>query len=359
MAKSRHGFSIIEMLLVIAIIMILISLLLPSLNQTRRAGRLAVCTSNMHQIYLAKGHRKVDVQMRSIPDALGADAWPEELAPFVDGDSRVYMCPEDDEGGGSVKLADDWWAGRGPRGSEDPATIGSWYDMSGGPFHKKISQTQWQELTSKYGDRVDGRWGPYWRNDYTGFVDDGSGSFYLMVEDAGFPGAPGGDQDFNDVVVRIERQDNGDFHGSARQATASTFWAMLGPDRENVFRDNGHNGAMHYADINNWFGPHVMEGVTLASYGLNKNVNEVDIAPDKVLWIDYEKVSVNPDAVNGDDWNNYIDDYGEHTFARHLNHRFNVMFADGSISQEDTSGFDPAYQENREEYWEPGLPPTP
>ena len=47
--KSR-GFSLIELLVVVAIIAVLAALLLPSLRAAREAARRAVCLSNLHQI---------------------------------------------------------------------------------------------------------------------------------------------------------------------------------------------------------------------------------------------------------------------------------------------------------------------
>ena len=48
---SKHNkFSLIEILVVVAIIAILTSLLLPALGQARKKSKLAVCTSNIKQI---------------------------------------------------------------------------------------------------------------------------------------------------------------------------------------------------------------------------------------------------------------------------------------------------------------------
>jgi prepilin-type N-terminal cleavage/methylation domain-containing protein/prepilin-type processing-associated H-X9-DG protein len=49
----RRGFTLIEILVVVAIIALLISILIPSLARARANARRAVCTSNVHQIVIA------------------------------------------------------------------------------------------------------------------------------------------------------------------------------------------------------------------------------------------------------------------------------------------------------------------
>ncbi len=50
---TRQGFTLIEVLVVVAIIALLIAILLPSLAASREQGRRAVCLSNLHQLGVA------------------------------------------------------------------------------------------------------------------------------------------------------------------------------------------------------------------------------------------------------------------------------------------------------------------
>jgi prepilin-type N-terminal cleavage/methylation domain-containing protein len=47
---SRRGFTLIEVLVVVAIIALLVAILLPSLARARKQARRAVCASNLHQV---------------------------------------------------------------------------------------------------------------------------------------------------------------------------------------------------------------------------------------------------------------------------------------------------------------------
>ena len=50
MKRPQHGFTLVELLVVITIIGMLVGLLLPAVNMAREAGRRTTCMNNLHQL---------------------------------------------------------------------------------------------------------------------------------------------------------------------------------------------------------------------------------------------------------------------------------------------------------------------
>ena len=79
----RHGFTLVELLVVILIISILIALLLPALASATRLGRQTVCLSNLEQIGVAE-NMYADTNSGTLP-AVGwtYNDWIEFLVPYL------------------------------------------------------------------------------------------------------------------------------------------------------------------------------------------------------------------------------------------------------------------------------------
>lgn len=68
-ARCPNGFTLLELLIVVAIIAILLSVLLPSVQAARRQARAAVCASNLRQLAIANNAYATDHAGRYCPGA--------------------------------------------------------------------------------------------------------------------------------------------------------------------------------------------------------------------------------------------------------------------------------------------------
>jgi prepilin-type N-terminal cleavage/methylation domain-containing protein len=94
----RSGFSLIELLVVGAIILILVALLFPVLSKARARGRQASCTNNLKQIGLAIAMYKQDYNNADVP-------WISHLYPQYLSTSHVLRCPGDLNPAGTLATA--------------------------------------------------------------------------------------------------------------------------------------------------------------------------------------------------------------------------------------------------------------
>ncbi|MBP7274764.1 MAG: type II secretion system protein [Kiritimatiellae bacterium] len=99
-SNARHGFTLVELLVVMVIIGILISLLLPAIASAQRRAQTQSCSSNLHQMQLAlltyaSEHTFV------LPANDAQSKWFEKISPHLGkkattsqaGIGRIFRCP--------------------------------------------------------------------------------------------------------------------------------------------------------------------------------------------------------------------------------------------------------------------------
>lgn len=91
--SQRGGFSLIEMLVVLAILFILFGIVLSAVQTVRAAGRRTVCLNNLHQIGVASLHQRT-----TTPGSFSTSAWKSTLLPYLEGVNKVFNCPDDKDG---------------------------------------------------------------------------------------------------------------------------------------------------------------------------------------------------------------------------------------------------------------------
>ena len=91
----RRAFTLIELLVVISIIVLLISLLLPTLAQARAAANVTLCLGNQRQLSLAMMSYAMDHDGSVPPGRVAAvtTLWTYTLLPWINRDRDLYFCP--------------------------------------------------------------------------------------------------------------------------------------------------------------------------------------------------------------------------------------------------------------------------
>ena len=100
---KRHGFTLTEMLVIMAIVLILIALLLPGIEAARNAMGLAVCTDNLRKIYFGfmtfvEDHGAFPAVQGVVvpPDSHNSfQGWPRLIAPYLNNEKNIFQCPGD------------------------------------------------------------------------------------------------------------------------------------------------------------------------------------------------------------------------------------------------------------------------
>lgn len=91
--KTRNAFSLIELLVVTAIIALLAGLLLPALSRSKESSRRVACVSQLRQLHLALT-LFADDNEGTYPARSTAQPWPSHLANYFK-NPRVLFCPSD------------------------------------------------------------------------------------------------------------------------------------------------------------------------------------------------------------------------------------------------------------------------
>lgn len=98
-ARKRNAFTLVEMLIVVAIIGILVALVSGAVFQSQGDARLTVCAGQMGNIGKAfQVAQSNKVRLTTSSSAGTTKTWAELLIPFVDEEVDVFICPTDVNG---------------------------------------------------------------------------------------------------------------------------------------------------------------------------------------------------------------------------------------------------------------------
>ena len=104
-ADMRPGFTLVELLVVMAIVAILAAILLPAIFQVNETVRRTNCLNNLHQFGIAMC-QFTDIHGGHFPwtyHAGNTESWVDTLAPFLENINEMRLCPDDPLGEARVQ----------------------------------------------------------------------------------------------------------------------------------------------------------------------------------------------------------------------------------------------------------------
>ena len=389
----RRAFTLVELMVVMAIIGILVALLIPAIQSASASVGQARCAENLHRLWQAVSMRAADEAAHPNKRMLRATAWPAQVLPYLESGSQFMVCPAGGEsmsedgasaGGQSTSFTD------GAASSGTAGGTGSGNDWSNYAQLSDLADVKTESgTTSWFVPLEEGRWCLKLSDDQyaaarsAGFLPGGANlrdkfdtayqpganrhSYWLCIEDHG------GDDDFKDVMIHVTENKDGSFgldvsagqHGHRNSlvnkpegvelmfvpSPCASFHLTVKPsDSPNaVGSGGGIEVAPQYSSIQ--ADDPVQGGVVSTSYAMNAYYPQMTRKAGKILLVDYIKYL----AYVNDDWAGEKMDpeqTGAPLFARHGG-RMNVLYSDGSVAAENPQDIDPVTPKNEWALWDP------
>ena len=305
--SGRSAFTLIELMVVIAIIALLVALMAPAINGVLGKAKAATCGSNLRRIGEA-----VTLCSDSDPSGgkvrLNAGRWPVQLAEFAES-AEIFTCPEEEEGGAT--------APESPPLSDlvciNIPNTGVDLEFIEGPFSVKLSDEQFQAIT---------------------FIDNRAVTLpgsYVPGSDPTvcwwvFEDAPYGRWVYDfEVGVRVTDNGDGSLTLMCVRLTGGYYTSNL------IDKTDDRKILVSRAQMTGGPGSEVVVGGRggLTSYGMNAAINSVSDDVEKIMMLDYRWfIEDSTHDWSGDGLRGSIP--GIPNFARHQG-KLNVLFTGGSV----------------------------
>ena len=390
----RRAFTLVELMMVIAIIGILVALLQPGFTLVTAAANQMRCATNLHRLWQAVSMRSADETAQASKKPLRATVWPSQVLPYLESGAQFMICPQGGEslsegGAGGSSASDTFGDGAAGGqtssggGSDWPASYAQLSDLADaktvaggntyitaldeGRWCLKLSDEQYAAAVaanllnnSASADNI--------RDKFDVVYHPGANrhAYWLCFEDHG------GDEDYKDFMIHVTEQKDGSFSLEITAGyTGHTNSLISKPEGVELLKMPSNSSGMHLtlkpADDPNpvagggganatLYAPNeaddpVSNTVVSTSYAMNIYYPRMTGKGSKILLMDYTKYL----AYVNDDWGDEKMDPGQTgvpIFARHGG-RMNVLYADGSVVAEDPKDVNPVVPSVEAALWDP------
>ncbi len=396
--EGRRGFTLAELLIVIAIVALLATLLYPAGFRALEMRSLVGCTQRLRCIHQAWHIRASEARVRSgqIPP-LQVAYWKQQLRPYLEDQSDQLMCPEASLAAGTPtgwdgvdpwqrarqQVADGGGTGGGRTGSfiseedivERPSMenlkVEVWLrpgsDFRGVKENNLIyvmdcEEGQWarkENVTENSYELVfEDSWNTTWNDLRMRFTEQEDGSLTITYLDENTGGNCYNLVDISTGETLLSGMGDGNAHHGWQRAAFGTSITL---DAEDVDRPQMTDDEM--GEFTTGPGGSSGSGMGAAlrgTYGMNSIANfREGIEGHVVLCLDYKKsvargpTDVVPDWWHKDGWQT---EEGIPVFARHFG-KINVLFSDGQVQLMDPWDIDPAGPVSVNRWWDPMADP--
>jgi prepilin-type N-terminal cleavage/methylation domain-containing protein/prepilin-type processing-associated H-X9-DG protein len=317
--RGRTGFTLAELMVVIAIVALLVAMLMPSLSSVYAVARQSLCANNLRNIRTAVATLAARDKIART-GALGVEGWRGQLSAYDANSLEVMICPE------GYTLSADWQR-------DDVLGKYALKTLSGSTFLYNMPLIP----------------GPACRKEN---ITNGGRKYNLSFEDQRTStGAPTGDFSFANPILTIELIGH-DAKVTVAGGGGGYNWHLVDTDDKVYLNDvMKAAGAMQGDSVL------LKEAVPLGgkfSYGMNSIVNDISPTESRILALDYpEEIAriAGADEVH-DNWMTWVGTDGIYKFARHKG-RCNVAMVDGSVVPMYPKDIDPTVPELLKKYWKP------
>jgi prepilin-type N-terminal cleavage/methylation domain-containing protein/prepilin-type processing-associated H-X9-DG protein len=316
---GRRGFTLAELMVVIAIVALLVAMLTPLLSSVYAVARQSLCANNLRNIRVAVATLAARDKIART-GALAVDGWRSQLSAYDANSLEVMICPE------GYTLSADW---------DRPDVLGKYAlkTLNGTTFIYNMPLIE----------------GPACRKEN---ITNGGRKYDLSFEDQRTStGAPTGDFSFNNPSLTIELIGS-DAKVTVKGGGGGYHWSLVDTDDK-----------VYLADLLKAAGAMAGDSVPLKgavplggkfSYGMNSIVNSISPTESRILALDYPAEIARiagADEVH-DNWMTWVGTDGIYKFARHKG-RCNVAMVDGSVVPMYPKDIDPTVPELLKKFWKP------